>query len=815
MILSLDRLRGLMDEANNIRNIITIAHVDHGRHTLSDNLIAFAGISLRDENSHPCLSSQYPLYFEVPQADQVPANSRGRSFLIHLLNPTSSDYSSEITPDLRLADGGVMMVDAVEGVAVASDMVFRLALTQRIKPVLTINKIDRMFFELQLDMEDMYQSFARIVGNINVILATYQDGDRHLSPIAGTVAFSSGLQGWGFTLSTFARIYAEKFEVDETKLIERLWGDWYFDQDAKRWGSDPTSTSGAKLARSFCKFVLEPIYAILRACMDDDINKLNRYLYITKVHLTLEDRDLKGKQLFKCFMQKWLPLNHTILHMAILHLPSPIEAQQYRVEHLYTGPMDDATAIAIRACDPMGPLSVYISKMVPMRSRSELYAYGRVFSGTIRVGQKIRILGNSYQPGSKEFFVKNIPRLGVPMGGNFLEIPSIPAGSTCAIFGIQSFMSKTSTLTSEEHSFPMETSLFTLSSAVKIAVTCLTPGDMPRLIEVLKQLSKSDPLIHVTMEETGEIVISGVNELHLQVTIRDLEQDAGIELVVSSPIVSYRETVIEESDRMCMAMSPNKHNRVYVTAAPMASELVDAIDAGKIVMDDVDIRGQKLVQEFGWDLADTKKIWSFGPNANGPNVMVDITHGVNYLEEIKDSVCAAYQWASNEGVLAGENMRGIRFNIHDVVLHSDAIHRGGGQIIPTSRRALYAAQLTAHPRLMEPIYKVVIQCPMKVLGEVYSTIVMKRGIIIDEVPRIGTPLTMVTSYLPVKDSFGFVSELRSRTSGQAFPEMGFSHWKVMEGDPLMEGDEQFQIVEDIRKRKGMSAPMLNRYLDTL
>jgi len=292
----------------------------------------------------------------------------------------------------------------------------------------------------------------------------------------------------------------------------------------------------------------------------------------------------------------------------------------------------------------------------------------------------------------------------------------------------------------------------------------------------------------------------------------------GAELKVSEPVVSFRETVTTESNQVCLSKSPNKHNRLYCVAVPMAEGLPEAIDKGELTSkEDPKVRARKLAETYGWDVTEARKIWAFGPNTDGPNVLVDVTKGVQYLNEIKDSVVAALQWVTKEGVLTGENMRGIRFNLMDVILHADAVHRGGGQVIPTARRVFYAAQLTAQPRLMEPIFLVDIQCPQTAIGGIYSVMNKKRGQIVEEQQRPGTPLVSVKCYLPVVESFGFTADLRSNTSGQAFPQCVFDHWRVVTGDPSEKGSKTEEIVLATRKRKGLpeEIPPLDRFLDKL
>jgi len=292
----------------------------------------------------------------------------------------------------------------------------------------------------------------------------------------------------------------------------------------------------------------------------------------------------------------------------------------------------------------------------------------------------------------------------------------------------------------------------------------------------------------------------------------------GAELKFSDPVVTFRETVAHESTQICLSKSPNKHNRLFVTARPLEEGLSEAIDDGKVsTKDEPKARARKLAEEYGWDVTEARKIWAFGPNGTGPNILVDVTKGVQYLNEIKDSVVAALAWVTKEGVLTQENMRGIRFNIHDVTLHTDAVHRGGGQIIPTARRVFYAAQLTAEPRLMEPIFLVEIQCPQTVVGGIYAVMNKRRGQIVEEMQRIGTPLTNIKAHLPVMESFGFTADLRANTGGQAFPQCVFNHWKVVAGDPFEADTKANEIVTKTRKRKGLPEefPTLDRFLDKL
>jgi len=262
-----------------------------------------------------------------------------------------------------------------------------------------------------------------------------------------------------------------------------------------------------------------------------------------------------------------------------------------------------------------------------------------------------------------------------------------------------------------------------------------------------------------------------------------------------------------------------KHNRLYVVAQPLGDEVAKAIEAGQVnPRDDFKTRARVLADEYGWDVTDARKIWGFGPDTTGPNLLVDQTKAVQYLNEIKDSFLSGFQWATREGPVGEEPMRAIRFNVMDVTLHADAIHRGGGQIIPTARRVLYAATLLADPGLMEPVFLAEIQVPEQAMGGIYGVLTRRRGHVFSEEQRVGTPLFTVKAYLPVMESFGFNADLRAATSGQAFPQMVFDHWQILPGgSPLKTDSLPGQVVTKMRVRKGLKevVPGYENYYDKL
>jgi len=845
---SIDEVRACMDKKKNIRNMSVIAHVDHGKSTLTDSLVSKAGIiaaskagetratDTRKDEQERCItikSTAISMYFEMLAKDiafikQEKEDTPG--FLINLIDsPGHVDFSSEVTAALRVTDGALVVVDCVSGVCVQTETVLRQAIAERIRPVLFMNKMDRALLELQLGQEELYQTFQRIVENVNVIVATYCDDDGPMGIVRvdvnnGSVGFGSGLHGWAFTLKQFAEMYASKFGVDVDKMMKKLWGENFFNSKTKKWSKVKDEDN----KRSFCMYVLDPIYMVFDAIMNfkkEETAKLLTKLTTTegksvKEILKVEELELEGKPLMKAVMRNWLPAGEAMFQMIVIHLPSPVTAQKYRAEMLYEGPGDDVVCMGIKNCDATAPLMMYISKMVPTTDKGRFYAFGRVFSGKIATGMKARIMGPNYIPGKKDdLYEKTIQRTILMMGGKVEAIEDVPAGNICGLVGVDQFLVKTGTITTSKEAHNMKQMKFSVSPVVRVAVEPKNPADLPKLVEGLKRLAKSDPMVQCMIEESGEHIIAGAGELHLEICLKDLEEDhAQIPLKKSDPVVSYRETVAEESSIMCLSKSPNKHNRIFMRAVPMPDGLAEDIDNGEVnPRDDFKIRGRYLADKYDYDITEARKIWCFGPDTNGPNILVDCTKGVQYLNEIKDSVVAGFQWASKEGVLCDENLRAVRFNIYDVTLHADAIHRGGGQIIPTARRVLYASLLTAQPRMMEPVYQVEIQCPENAVGGIYGVLNRRRGHVFEEAQTPGTPMFVVKAYLPVNESFGFTADLRSNTGGQAFPQCVFDHWQIMPGDPLEIGSKVNLIVEACKVRKGLKPgnPSLDNYYDKL
>lgn len=832
-----DQIREIMYKPTQIRNMSVIAHVDHGKSTLTDSLIAKAGIiamksagderymdTRQDEKDRGITikSTGVSLYFECKPSLEA---KEEEGFLFNLIDsPGHVDFSSEVTAALRVTDGALVVVDAVEGVCVQTETVLRQAMQEKIKPVLFINKVDRNILELEVDGETMYKTFSRTIDNINVIVSTYESedmGSLEIHPAKGNVAFGSGKDCWAFTLKVFADMYSEKLKVPVKDLMERFWGDNFFDSKEKVWRFEHTSKDGKLLKRAFAEFIMDPIIKIARAAMQNNLVKLKKLTKRIGVTLDTAEWDLRAKYLNKTIMQKWINAADSIMEMMVIHLPSPQKAQKYRYSYLYEGPKEDPIAIGIRDCDVNAPLCMYISKMIPTNDKGRFYAYGRVFSGKVSTGLKVIMLGPNYVPGKKlDKFTGNVQRTLLMMGRKTEFIPDIPCGNTGALVGIDKYLSKTGTITTYEESHNIRVMKYSVSPVVRVAIKPKNGSDLPKLVAGMKRLSKSDPLVLcINDENTGENIVAGSGELHVEICINDLEQTyAGIEIIRSNPIVTYQETISQPSSQTAMSKSANKHNRVYVDAQPLEEQFSLDIENGLVTMKmEAKEFVRSLVDNYGFDKNEAGRIWTFGPNGEGPNLILDSTSGCQFMNEIKDSVCSGFQIVTNNGVLCEEGLRGARFDVKDTTLHADSIHRGAGQLIPCSRRVLYAASLLSQPRLQEPIFLAEITCPMDVSGNVYSCLAQRRAIIEGEVPIEGTPLIVVKAYLPVSESFGFTAFLRSKTAGQAFPNCTFHHWDLMLGDPLAEENQVVTIVQDIRKRKGLKLeiPPVENYLDKL
>lgn len=690
------QIRKVMSNSENIRHISIVAHTNHGKTTIFSSLVEKAGIitnkqindskyskTPEDEKEisafiHPAASSLYYEYdiFEKGNKD---------AYLINLIDsPGYYNLSAEITTALRITDGALLVVDYNEGVCLETDNILRQAMREKVRPALMINKIDKQILQPKVNAEDLYKNFIRVIESVNGVISKHEQpdmSDLFLNPVKGNVAFGSGKECWAFTLATFARIYAKKFKVDIEILKEKLWGDNYYDPKSKKWFKSAVNEDSEFLKRGFCAFIMEPIIKLSRSIMDGNIEQMNKMLASLEISLSSEEAKLPGSTLLQLVMSRWINSADILLEMMVLHLPSPKVAQKYRYEYLYDGPRDDEVTVSCRDCDPKGPLIMYVSRFLPSSDQKQFLAFGRVFGGTISTGQQVRIMGPEYVPGKKQdLYEKSIGKTVMLIGKTFEAISDVPCGNLVGLVGIDKYLLKNGTISSNVNSCCFRNIKFAVEPLVRVSVEPTNPSDLPKLCEGLRKLVKSDPFVTVYTDLSGQYTFAGCSDLDVAYCVNELRSGyANCGIKVSDPFVTYKETVSTTSSQICLSKSPNKHTRLYMTAQPLADDLSNLIETGKFgPNDDAKRREKVLCDDFGWDKNDVQKIWAFGPDNQGPNVFVDMTKNVRDLNEIKVSLLMAFQWTTREGVLTGESMRSVRMNLVDALTPTDYRMRSPG-----------------------------------------------------------------------------------------------------------------------------------------
>jgi U5 small nuclear ribonucleoprotein component len=633
-----------------------------------------------------------------------------------------------------------------------------------------------------------------------------------LNPALGNVAFACGLHGWSFTLESFARTSAAAWAaappqppedgtpappppqpVDPAELAKRLWGDVYFDRATRRF---KRSLAGG--SRAFCEFVLEPLYKVYSAALSEDADGLAATLATLGVYLRKSELHADPKPLLRLIFRQFLggpPAG--LVDMLVRHVPSPLEGARAKVAATYTGSLESAEGRAMQACDPAGPLMINVVKLYATPDAAAFLAFGRVLSGTVSAGQSVRVLGEHYSldDDEEDAAVRAVTGICVGQARYTLAITSATPGNLVMLEGVDDVIAKTATITGVDEAAaeaaPFRPLAFNTLACVNVSVEPLNPSELPKVLAGLRKIAKSYPLAATRVEESGEHVIVGTGELGLDCIMHDLrEMFAGVEVKVADPVVSFQETVADTSSIKCFAETPNERNKLTMVAEPLDRGLAEDIEAGAI---DITTWDRKRVADFfqtkySWDVLAARNVWAFGPTPRGPNVLLDDTLASEVdkglLKAVRDPVVQGFQWGCREGPLCDEPMRNVKFKILDATVASEPIARGGGQVIPTARRVAYSAFLLASPRLMEPVYHVEVLTPPDAVTAVYAVFARRRGHVTQDAPKPGTPFYVVKGFLPVIESFGFETDLRVHTQGQAFGLQVFDHWAVVPGDPM-------------------------------
>ncbi len=605
-----DKVLRIMQEPEQIRNVGVAAHIDHGKTTFSDNLLSGAGMM----GEHLAGKARMLDFHEDEQERGITIDSasvsmvhdiEGKEFLINLIDtPGHVDFGGDVTRAMRAVDGAIVLVCASEGPMPQTETVLRQALRERVKPILFINKTDRLIKELKLTPEQMQQRFVSHILAVNKIIkavAPPEFADQwQVSIEAGTVAFGSAFHNWAISLP-----YMQKKGISFKDIIDAYTND------------DPEG------------------YKVLA---------------------------------------KKAPLHEVILDMVADHHPSPKKAQGYRIPKLWSGDLESVDGKSLMTCDPKGRTFFIITKVVVDPQAGEISA-GRLFSGTMRKGEEV-ILNMVKSPA-------RIQQVYIYNGAKREIVDNVPSGNIIGVSGLKAGYPG-ETVTSGGPAEPFEKISHIFDPVVTKAIEAKKPGDLPKLIEVLRQVSKEDPTIVIEInEETGEHLLHGMGELHLEVIEQRIIREKGVEVKTSNPIVVYREAICNESGEV-EGKSPNKHNKLFLTVKPLEQDVVNAIKKGDIPSGrwkKKDNEGIAVLRELGWDTKVANKV----KDVFEGNVFVDRTRGIVQINEIMELVLDMFEDVMKAGPLAKDPCINMEVSLMDCTLHEDAIHRGPAQMYPAVR----------------------------------------------------------------------------------------------------------------------------------
>jgi elongation factor 2 len=704
----------LMQDPASIRNIGIVAHVDHGKTTLTDSLVAASGIiswELAGEQlftDYEEIEQQRGITIQTSAVSLV-HNLEGREYLINLLDtPGHVDFTGDVTRALRAIDGVIVVIDAVEGVMPQTETVVRQALSERTRPVLYINKVDRLITELKLSPEAMQQRFAKIITKFNELISRYAPKELaekwQVSVEAGSVAFGSAKQKWGISIPQM-----KKKGITFKQVIEMV--------------------------------------------------KNNQIQELAKIS----------------------PLWEVILDMVVNHLPNPKEAQKHRLQTIWRGDLNSELGKQMVECDPNGKICMVITDIV-VDEQAGVIATGRLFSGTLEKGKAVKLLGA--KAGAR------IQQVCVYMGPDRVIVDKVPAGNIAALIGLKDAFVGETVVEEGVEGYPFEELKYISEPVVTVAVEPKNFQDLPKLVEHLKKLEREDPNLRVKInEETGEYLISGMGEVHLEIVQYKLSK-AGLEVKYSEPIVVYRESITKPAGPV-EGKSPNKHNRFLISVEPLEPEVIKAIEERKITMQQDRKERAKILRELGWDADAAKNVLAIV----GTNVIVDVTKGTQYMREVEDYIIQGFTQVAEEGPVMREPLRGVKVLINFAMLHEDSVHRGPAQIIPAVRRPIQACILMGEPIVMEPLFRLEVRVPQEFMSGALKVIQGRRGKILN-MENEGD-LAIITALLPVANSFGLATDMRSETQGRAIWSTQFEKFERL--PPELEP----KVIEEVRKRKGL------------
>jgi elongation factor 2 len=718
-----EEIQKLMNYPVMIRNTSIIAHVDHGKTTLSDSLLAAAGIiSEQRAGQQLALDS-----WELEQKRQMTVFASNvslahtymeKDYLINLIDtPGHIDFSGAVTRSLRAVDGALVVVDAVEGPMTQTETVLMQALRERVKPILFINKVDRLIKEIKLTPEEIQRKFGRIIVRVNNLIEKYAPADHkkdwQVKVENGSVAFGSALHKWGLNLP-----HMKAKGITFADIIDAYTGE------------------------------------------HDEI-----------------DRKVDA-------LSKKAPLHEPVLDMFVEQLPNPLEAQPYRQSQIWPGDANSAVGKGMAKVDPDAPVLMCIST-IEVDPHSGVVAIGRVFSGTVEKGKVVQLI-TSRQKGT-------IQQVYMSMAADRVIIGKVPAGNIAALSGLPSIHVGETVAEEGSDTHAFEGLKYVSDPVVTVAVEPADVKDLPLFDKVMHKLTTEDPNLKFTInKESGEYLLSGMGELHLEITAYRM-QEANLKVKTSKPIVIYRETITHDYEGPAiMGKSPNKHNKLWVTIQKLPDEVIEAIKTGKISEMQTREERQKILKGFGWDTENARNVIAIEEN----NILVNRIRGRQYVDEIMDHIKSGFREAVFTSVLAKEPAYGLKVNLEDVTVHDDPAHRGPAQILPMTWRPIWCTFLLSDPKLLEPLISFECKVPNEFVSNVIAIVQKRRGKILDMINE--EEMIVVKAEMPVSESFGLADELRSSTQGRAFWATQFSRWS-----PVPE-QMQAEIIKQIRERRGLS-----------
>ena len=952
-----------------IRNICILAHVDHGKTTLADALVASNGlISQRLAGQLRYLDSRPD---EQERGITMKSSAVTLGFNGHVVNlidsPGHVDFSSEVSTAVRLCDGAIVVIDVVEGVQPQTEVVLKQAWLEGIKPVLVLNKVDRLITEKKLNPLDAYLTLMQVLENVNAVIGQLfatdvmkenednlesgledaDDSDLYFSPERGNVVFASAYDGWAFDLSTFASIYSERLGFSQTVLQKTLWGDYYVNSKTKKIMKGASSKGKKPL---FVSLILENIWALYDSIMvGKDTEKIQKI--VNTLNIKVAPRDLRSndaRQKLSAIFTQWLPLAIVVLNMVIKILPSPNQIKEERAEQLMCSKAARFDSLAPQTqklkedflkCDPTSEeLIVFVSKMFPvpkkqlpqnrpkpispeeMAKRREaarlklankesdeeppkieelqleekdldgtaFVAFARVFSGTLKPGQTVYVLGPKYDPRQslvqlanneedsicdenatihdakpKAIMKAKIENIYLLLGRELEELNEAKAGNIIGIGGLENYILKSATISSNLACTPFVEITQSAAPILRVAVEPELSSDLSALSKGLHLLNQADANVQVFLNDKGEHILLTAGEVHLERCIRDLKETyAQVEVNVSSPIVPFRETIIEppktdmvneelneenkvvedtSKEKVVELSTPNRQCTIRLLALPLPKEAIDMIEAKQDILKAVMNNQENLTKESIEMIDDFKlkltellnnqslheelhdiTISSFGPRKIGANILIDKSGNQDIL--FKTSLEHGFQLATLAGPLCEEPLSGCAFICQNVTFHEDVEDNElygplSGQIVSIVKEGCRKA-FQAHPqRLMAAMYSCDITVKADVLGKMYAVLNKRQGKIVTETMIEGSSNFTVTAHLPVIESFDFAGEIRKQTSGLAMPQLVFSHWETVEMDPfwIPQTEEELlhfgdkadsdnharKYMNEVRKKKGL------------